>query len=200
MKRILASGLAAAFSVALVACGGGENQQQAEATAEPATEAAEATEGESAELSVPDWMHVDSEAQTVTLDITAGATDANNHWNFNGHFKGDAAIVVPEGYSVTINFKNADPANPHSLAIDPRTGGTWPAMFTDAEPAFEGAETAGAADMTEATQPGESETITFTADTAGDYSMVCYVPAHAATGMWVGFRVSADGEAGVQAE
>jgi uncharacterized cupredoxin-like copper-binding protein len=46
--------------------------------------------------------------------------------------------------------------------------------------------------------PGESETITFTASQAGEYSLVCYVPGHAMIGMYVHFNVSADGEAGVR--
>jgi uncharacterized cupredoxin-like copper-binding protein len=36
------------------------------------------------------------------------------------------------------------------------------------------------------------------ATTAGNYAMVCYVPGHAALGMWLYFDVSADGEAGVR--
>jgi uncharacterized cupredoxin-like copper-binding protein len=52
--------------------------------------------------------------------------------------------------------------------------------------------------MTDATAPGGgAETITFTASDAGEYSLVCLIPAHAATGMWMGFTVSAAGEAGV---
>jgi uncharacterized cupredoxin-like copper-binding protein len=50
--------------------------------------------------------------------------------------------------------------------------------------------------MQEATQPGASESISFTADAAGAYTLVCYIPAHAATGMWINFTVSADGAAG----
>ena len=44
--------------------------------------------------------------------------------------------------------------------------------------------------------PGESETITFVASEAGSYSLICYIPEHALTGIYVPFTVSADGEAG----
>ena len=139
-----------------------------------------------------------SKAHTVTIDIVAGQTDANNHWNFNGHSKGDATIVVPEGYTVTVNFRNDDPANVHSLAVIEHSG-SFPAMFNEVSPVFAGAATSNATSMTEATAAGGgTETITFTADAAGEYAMACLIPAHAVTGMWMGFDVSASGEAGVR--
>jgi uncharacterized cupredoxin-like copper-binding protein len=53
--------------------------------------------------------------------------------------------------------------------------------------------------MMESTAPGGgAETITFTASTAGDYAIVCVIPAHALQGMWIGFEVSASGESGVR--
>jgi len=70
-------------------------------------------------------------------------------------------------------------------------------MFDDPQPVFEGAMTENPTDMASATMPGESESITFVADAAGEYTMVCYTPAHAATGMWIFFTVSAEGEAGL---
>lgn len=200
MNRILHTSIAAAFGLALVGCGGGEQEiEVAEGMAE--TGAGEMAEGAAGSaLSMPAWMQVDRNARTVTLDIVAGQGNANNRWNFNGHANGDATVVVPQGYEVTLNFENADPNNPHSVAIDARTGGSWPATFDNPTPAFEGATTSGAASMTEATQPNESETITFTAAEAGSYTMICYVPAHAATGMWIGFEVSAADEAGVRTQ
>lgn len=195
MKRFLHAGVPAVLGLALVACGGGEAGQEMEMAE---TEDTGAETAAAAELGVPSWMQVDHDAQTVGLTIVAGQDETNNRWNFNGHANGNATIVVPQGYEVTIQFENADPNNPHSLGIDPNTGGSWPATFDAPTPAFEGAITADATSMTDATQPNESETITFTASEAGSYTMVCYVPAHAATGMWIGFEVSAEGQAGLR--
>jgi sulfocyanin len=128
--------------------------------------------------------------------ITAGATNALNHWNYNGAVSGNMTITVPEGYSVTINFKNADPNMAHSLGIVAQTGNFGATL--EPAPVFEGAVTSNPTSMTEGTMPGEEESISFTAATAGNYSMVCFVPGHAATGMWVRFNVSTDGTAGVQ--
>lgn len=192
-RPLFATGLAAAFTLTLAACPAEEAPPPEQENGEPAQNAQAA-----GTLSAPGWMQVDHEAQTVRMEVVAGSDQTNNRWNFNGYANGNATVVVPEGYEVTIEFRNQDPANPHSLGIDSRTGPDWPATFQAPQPAFDGAITEGAASMTESTQPGESEEVSFTAERAGDYAMVCYVPAHAATGMWILFEVSADGEAGLR--
>lgn len=193
-NRIFAAGTALLFALA---CGGGESAPGAEneqAAGEMGGQDT-ATQTQPAELTQPDWMTVDQDANTVTMDITAGETSANNNWNFNGYFNGNATVVVPEGAEVTINFDNQDRQMAHSVGIDEMTE-NFPANFEEVTPAFDGAVTSGANTLQDATQPGESESITFTAGEAGEYSMICYVPAHAVTGMWIYFEVSPEGDAG----
>ncbi|MXW66831.1 MAG: multicopper oxidase domain-containing protein [Gemmatimonadales bacterium] len=194
MKR---STLPALGAFVLFGCGGGESDQPSPAPAPapaPATEAAAAASGPMA----VDWISVDDGARTVTIDLVAGSTDANNRWNFNGYANGEATIVVPVGYAVTVNFENRDPVNYHSFSVLQRAT-SYPAIFDDATPVFEGAVTSNATSMTEATAPGGgTESISFTASTAGEYALVCPVPAHAVTGMWIGFDVSDSGESGLQ--
>jgi sulfocyanin len=208
MRKILAAGTAVLFSLTAAACGGGGqgNQQAASsnmsqqasgqqmASSDTTSGAGQASMGQ---LSVPNWMKVDKSAKTVTMDITAGESQADNGWNYNGYYNGDATIVVPEGYKVTINFHNKDQANPHSLAISTDKP-PFPATFQEAHLAFKGAETPGSMQMNTATQPGQSATVTFTADKAGQYVMLCHVPAHATTGMWIHFNVSSNGDVGLQ--
>lgn len=192
----VATALVFAFAAA---CGGGEQAADEQAQAggqEAATEQAAQAGGA---LTTPDWITVDEANQTVTLDLVAGETDANNSWNFNGYAGGEATVVVPRGYEVTVNFENADQVNPHSVGVDTRVG-SYPPVFQQTKLAFDGAVTEGALEMASATQPGESESFTFTASKAGEYALVCYVPAHAAQGMWLDFEVSADGEAGLRTE
>jgi len=148
------------------------------------------------DVTTPDWMQVDNDAQTVIMEVVAGSTDENRSWNFNGYYSGNVEIVVPEGYEITIEFINEDPSNPHSLGIGEPVEGMYP-PDVDPTPVFEGAITRGATSKTRATQSGDSETITFTADAAGEYAMICYIQMHAAMGMWTHFTVSADGAAGV---
>ena len=142
-------------------------------------------------------MTVDEAGMTVTIELAAGLTADNNYWNFNGFYGGTGEIVVPAGYAVTINFVNNDPGMAHSVGVDARTSG-FPSMFTAPAPAFEGAMSSNPTSLTDATMPGESETISFTAAEAGEYSLVCFIPAHALTGMYVRFTVSADGEFGAR--
>ena len=189
-----------AAALFLVACGGGEPADSGASDA-PATEpaAAAAPAGPAAPtgpMTIPDWYQVDHDAQTVNLTVVAGSTPDNNYWNFNGAIRGQLAITVPEGYEVTIELVNEDPNMAHSLGISSEL-----VNFTvppSPEPVFAGAVTENPQSMIDATMPGESETITFVADAAGNYSMVCYIAGHSAVGMWLFFNVSGDGEAGVQ--
>lgn len=183
----------------LAACGGGEPADAPSTDDAPSTPpAAAAPSGPSipgGELSVPSWYQVDHDARTVTLDIEAGTEPSNNYWNYNGAINGEWAITVPEGYTVTVNFSNADPNMAHSLGISSEL--TNFAVPPAPEPVFEGAITENPQSMVDATMPGESETITFVADAAGNYSMVCYIPGHTAVGMWLYFVVAEGQDAGV---
>jgi len=192
MKRFAALSLI----VAVAACGGGEPAQEP-ATETAAAPAAAATPAAPAmgEMAMTDWFHADDATKTIHMTITAGLTDAKNYWNFNGGHDGNMAITVPEGYAVTIDLINRDPAMAHSLGISSVTGNFG---IVEPSPAFEGAITADPASMADATLPGETERIQFTAGAAGSYSMICFVPGHAAAGMWIHFHVSADGTKGVQ--
>ena len=145
---------------------------------------------------MPAWMKVDEASKTVMLEVVAGKTDANNHWNFNGFARGEATIVVPEGYTVKVTFKNNDPNMVHSIGVGKRMD-TFPPMFENPSPACAGAMSSNPTDMTKATKSGASESLTFVADKAGDYALLCFIPAHATTGMWIGFTVSSDGKAGL---
>lgn len=151
----------------------------------------------SGEPEVPSWMTVDHAAKTVTMTVVAGQTTDNNNWNYNGMAHGQGTIVVPVGYQVSITFENNDPTMMvHSIGVG-QTAETSLPMFTDPQPVFAGAMSSNPTDPMNATKNGESETITFVADAAGDYALICYTPGHALTGMWIGFNVSAEGEAGL---
>jgi FtsP/CotA-like multicopper oxidase with cupredoxin domain len=197
--RISASLTTLLLTLGLLACGGAADEGATEdTTAVDTTAMAEEPAdmaGPSGSLSTPAWMALDETAQTASMDIVAGETEANNRWNFNGLYAGEGAIVVPQGYSVTINFTNADPNQPHSFGIDEPMD-SYPATFDNPEPVFAGAISPDAA--TTGTAPNGTATITFTTDTAGEYVMICYIAGHAVAGMHLPFEVSADGSAGVR--
>lgn len=189
MKRFAFS---TALLVGLAACGGGEPAADSADTG-AASDAQAAAPAASGEMTMPSWYTQNGNA--VTLDIVAGQTSKGNYWNYNGAQFGEMTITVPVGSEVTINFSNEDPNMAHSVGISAGFD-TAPAMV-DPTPVFAGAISSNPTSMTEGTLPGESETITFTASEAGEYTMVCYIPGHAVSGMWIRFVVSADGEAGV---
>ena len=180
---------------ALVACGGGEPAETS-GSGSPAAAAPAEAGPPSGPMTMPSWFQVDNDARTVSMTITAGTTPDNNHWNFNGATNGSMAITVPEGYAITVELVNNDPVMAHSLGISTQTS-SFGAMV-EPVPVFAGAMTENPTSMVESTMPGETSSIRFTADAAGDYSMVCYIAGHGITGMWIYFNVSADGEAGVQ--
>jgi plastocyanin len=124
---------------------------------------------------------------------SGGRPEANNRCNFNGLFADNGSITVPEGYAVTINFVNSDPTQPHSVGIGEKMD-TYPAVFDDLQPVFEGAMSEDA--NTTGTAPNGSDQLTFTAGQAGEYAMICYIAGHAVAGMVVDFNVSADGSYG----
>ncbi len=186
------------LALGVAACGGGDAPDAP--PADPAPEApAPAPAGPAAPtgpLSMPDWYSVDNAAQTVSITLTAGATPDNNYWNFNGYTSGEVALVVPEGYTVSITLVNDDPNMAHSVGVSSELANFT--MPPTPEPVFAGAISENPQSMVDATMPGETETITFTADAAGNYSLVCYIAGHSAVGMWLFFDVSADGEVGVR--
>lgn len=191
-----------ALALTLAACGGGDAPPAGDETppaAQPATPAPSASimpAPPTGPMATPDWYVIDRGARTVHLTITAGATPDANYWNYNGYIKGALAITVPQGYTVTIDLVNRDPNMAHSLGI--QRDFTNPMLPAIPSPVFAGAATENPQSMTDATMPGQSETITFVADAAGNYHMICYIPGHTAVGMWLYFNVSASDEAGVQ--
>jgi sulfocyanin len=187
------------LTVLLAACGGGGDApatdgEPSEPVAQPA--AAAGPVAPTGPLTVPEWYTVDNASQTVNIQLTAGSTPDNNYWNFNGFINGEIAITVPEGYTVNVTLTNDDPNMAHSVGVSSElTSFIAPPA---PNPVFEGAITENPQSMTDGVMPGESETITFVADAAGNYSLVCYIPGHSAVGMWLFFNVSGDGGAGVQ--
>jgi hypothetical protein len=194
MRHDLVPGVLLAVVIGLAACGPAEEaDENGLPDTPPATDtsAAPTPPAGGGTASVPSWMRVNG--NQIEMDIVAGASPDNNHWNFNGATNGSMTITVPQGAQVTINFRNADPAMAHSIGVAPAT--TPPPATPAAEPAIPGAISENATDIAQATLTGERETITFTASQPGQYTLLCYVPGHGLAGMWVRFNVG--GEAGV---
>lgn len=204
MRQLL---FAAAASAVLAGCGsrGEASMNKAPETgaggtaSKPNAQMAPAAPAAPAAMTMPAWMKVDRSKKMVSMDVEAGKTPDNNHWNYNGFDHGDATITVPEGYTVRLAFRNDDPVLSHSIGVDARTG-DFPATMESPTPVFSGALSKDPTNPAGGVKPHESETLTFKADKPGHYSLVCYMPGHAAAGMWVRFDVAPDTSAGLTAE
>jgi sulfocyanin len=124
----------------------------------------------------------DAAAKTVTVNLIAGQGAAAKGFNFNGYSNGDMHIQVPTGWRVKVSM--IDESNtPHSALIVPweeRQGGALHAAFAHSAPA----------DFRSGIEKGDDpQKFTFTADTAGEYAIVCGVPGHIDAGMWDAFDV-----------
>jgi hypothetical protein len=101
----------------------------------------------------------------------------------NGYEKGAAQVIVPVGWTVKWNWKNADGGSPHSLIVMnqrekiPPEGG---------RAAFSNAMTRSPVDGLPA---GQTDQTTFEAEEAGWYWLLCGVPSHALNGEWIELRV-----------
>ena len=192
IHRTLSSGLALVLALGFVACGPGEPEENmdepADSVATPTTPPP-ATTPPAGAASMPAWFRVNG--NQVQMEVIAAGTAGT--WTFNGARSGAMTITVPQGAQVTIDFRNDDQAMPHSIGVS-TVMATWPPQLP-AQPAFAGAISPNAASATESTKPGQSATVTFTADRPGEYALVCYVPGHATAGMWI--RLNVGGTPGV---
>lgn len=134
-------------------------------------------------VKVNEFMTYDSAAKKVTVTLTAALGGFNGGMNFNGGAKGDQTITVPQGWSVHMPFVNKD-AIPHSAIILPDS---MPLPMAPENPAIPRAYTN---DLTAGLPTGGTDTMDFKAARAGKYLIVCGVPGHGPSGMYIKFVVS----------
>lgn len=134
----------------------------------------------------PDWLAIDSVTKTAALTLEVTRPPDAPSALINGYRNGEARSVVPVGWTVTWNWRNADTASPHSLVVMvqrekiPLEGG---------RPAFSNAMTRM---VTEGLPPAQMDQTTFVAEEAGWYWLMCGVPGHALAGEWIELRVDPD--------
>jgi hypothetical protein len=180
--------IATALLLSLSACAG-RTESPAAAAATPAASAPAAPAAspsapapDSAPASSPDWLAVDSAGKTVTLTLATSARSGASSALINEYRNGAARIVVPVGWTVNWDWRNAD-TTPHSLVVMvqrekiPLEGGR-PAL-TNAMSRM----------VTEGLPPGQTDRTTFVAEEAGWYWLMCGVPSHALAGEWLELRV-----------
>ena len=121
---------------------------------------------------VDEWLSYDAATNTVTFELIAGP------FTFNGYRNGEATLLVPSDAKIVMNFVNKD-GTPHS-AIVIAGDGAIPNAPTD--PAIARAYTSKAL---EGLPQEAKDVMRFPVPKSGSYRVVCGVPGHAMSGMWI---------------
>jgi plastocyanin len=122
------------------------------------------------------YLSFDPATNTVTFKLVAGP------FAFNGFTGGGATLTVPPGSTNVMNFVQDD-GTPHSAEI---ATGTGPIPNTGGDPAIPRAYTN---KVVEGLPQGATDVMRFTAPDSGTYRIICGVPGHALSGMWIWFKV-----------
>jgi plastocyanin len=123
-----------------------------------------------------DYVKYDAATKTVTFRLVAGP------FQFNGYSSGAATLTVPPGTTNVWNFEQAD-GTPHSAEI---ASGTGPVPNSGGDAAIPRAYTN---KVVEGLAQGATDVIRFTAPDTGTYRIICGVPGHALSGMWIWLKI-----------
>jgi len=136
------------------------------------------------QTSLPPWIHPDTGAKVVTVDLVA-ARAPNAPATLSGVSHGDLEVVVPLGWTVKLEWRNDDSVA-HSFVVQqereklPERAG---------EPAFQYAYSrTPVAGM----GPGRSDHTQFVVDQAGWFWILCGVPGHAIGGEYISLKIDRD--------
>jgi plastocyanin len=121
-------------------------------------------------------VQYDPKTRTVTFQLTAGP------FQFNGFGNGGATLTVPPGTTNVWNYEQAD-GTPHSAEV---ASGSGPVPNSGGDPAIPRAYTN---KVVEGLPQGANDVIRFTAPDSGSYRIICGVPGHALSGMWIWLKV-----------
>lgn len=136
-------------------------------------------------VQVDRFLWYDTSRKLARLRLVAAYTGANDGLNFNGGTAGDRTLVVPLGWRVNVTVANDDDALSHSALVARHE---VPVPPEPPPPAFAGAAIPS---LARGLPSGESEEMSFVASSTGQFMLVCGMPGHGESGMWIGFEVSA---------
>lgn len=124
------------------------------------------------------WLAYDPATNTVTFELIAGP------FTFNGYRSGEGTLVVPPKANMVINFVNKD-GTPHSALV---SSGDGPIPNSATEPAIPRAYTN---KVLEGLPQEATDVMRFAVPESGSYRILCGVPGHALSGMWIWLKVDA---------
>lgn len=122
------------------------------------------------------YLSYDAATKTVTFELVAGP------FTFNGYRDGGGTLVVPPKANIVMNFINKD-GTPHSAIV---ISGDGPIPNSATDPAIPRAYTN---KVIEGLVQEGSDVMRFPAPDGGTYRILCGVPGHGLSGMWIWTRV-----------
>lgn len=167
-----------AASLSTVAGCSSRSPERSDGTA-PAVESASTTTAAAAPNIPPadsEYVKWDPATRTVTFRLVAGPFDFNHFTN------GGGTLTVPPGSTNVWNFVQDD-GTPHSAEV---ASGTGPVPNSGGDPAIPRAYTN---KVVEGMAQGATDVIRFTAPDTGSYRIICGVPGHALSGMWIWLKI-----------
>ena len=122
------------------------------------------------------YVKWDPATKTVTFSLVAGPFEFNHFTN------GGGTLTVPAGSTNVWNFLQND-GTPHSAEV---ASGTGPVPNSGGDPAIPRAYTN---KVVEGMAQEATDVIRFTAPDTGSYRIICGVPGHALSGMWIWLKI-----------
>ena len=147
-----------------------------------------------AEPFVPSWIKNVPAAKTVAIEIVADWNQLERYRrdnirtdiiDFNGYWGGNLTIIVPEEWSVQIEFINGSSNFWHGLMVTRVYAQSEMPVKLKAEDAIWGAYTT----PLEGIKVNERRQLNFVALQAGNYFLACPRQTHLMDGHWIGFEV-----------
>jgi hypothetical protein len=121
-------------------------------------------------------LSYEAATNTVTFELIAGP------FNFNGYAAGGATLVVPPKAQIVMKFVNKDGTAHSALVIS----GEGPIPSSPGDPAIPRAYTNKAL---EGLPQEATDVMRFSVPDTGSYRLICGVPGHALSGMWIWLKV-----------
>ena len=143
---------------------------------------------------VPSWIKNDPSAKSATIELVA---DWNEHLrfaevpsrtdvsDFNGYYGEGITLVVPTGWSVTVELSNRSKSIRHSLMLTKRYPQSEIPLKLTEQDAVWGAYTT----PLDGIKPGETAHLSFVAQEPGSYVLACARYLHFVEGHWIGLDV-----------
>jgi plastocyanin len=123
-------------------------------------------------------LKYDAGSNTVTFDLIGGP----HGFMFNGYGSGGASLTVPAKANVVLNFINKD-GTPHSAEV---ISGEGPLPNAAVDAAISRAYTN---QLSQGLPQEGTDVMRFTVPASGSYRIICGVPGHALSGMWIWMKI-----------